>query len=231
MQRPHTCPYCSQSYLRASHLTAHLRTHLSEEDRPFACGRPGCGKRFWTSTHLKRHQEVHDEVPTHKVSLGGLGAEQTSRSRQCEHCEMAFTKAHNLRDHIVLAHMPAGTKPYICDYSGCSASFALRNQLKAHEKTHDGERPCPYGYEGSPTTRADDRNAVHLLTRLPPFPTLIRNMVSAPGAHARGARPDVPVPRMSRPAVQVRPAAEGPPQSPRGEGGGSGGRPRDAGGG
>ena len=97
---------------------------------------------------------------------------------------MAFTKAHHLRDHVVLAHMPAGTKPYICDHPGCSASFALRNQLKAHEKTHDGERRSLNRYECSHATWAHDRNAVHLLTRLPPFPTLLRNMVSAPGAHA-----------------------------------------------
>ena len=69
LQRPHVCPHCSQSYLRSSHLAAHLRTHLDDQDRPFECTFEGCGKRFWTSTHLKRHQDVHDKVALYKVRV------------------------------------------------------------------------------------------------------------------------------------------------------------------
>jgi hypothetical protein len=41
--------------------------------------------------------------------------------------------------------MPAGTKPYPCGHPGCDWSFALKHQLKAHEKTHDRESSgiCP----------------------------------------------------------------------------------------
>lgn len=41
--------------------------------------------------------------------------------------------------------MPAGTKPYPCGHPGCDWSFALKHQLKAHEKTHDREPSaiCP----------------------------------------------------------------------------------------
>jgi len=44
-----------------------------------------------------------------------------------------------LRDHMVLAHMPAGTKPFVCQEEGCGWSFALKHQLKAHQKTHNRE--------------------------------------------------------------------------------------------
>jgi hypothetical protein len=67
-QRRHACPQCSQTYLRATHLHSHLRTHLSEEDRPFACDKEDCGKKFWTAAHLKRHQDVHDQAKVYQVS-------------------------------------------------------------------------------------------------------------------------------------------------------------------
>ena len=67
-QRRHACPQCSQTYLRATHLHSHLRTHLSEEDRPFACDKKDCGKKFWTAAHLKRHQDVHDQAKVYQVS-------------------------------------------------------------------------------------------------------------------------------------------------------------------
>lgn len=58
---------------------------------------------------------------------------------QCPHCDERFHKSNHLRDHIALSHMPAGTKSYSCPYEGCGASFAIRHQLKAHERTHDCE--------------------------------------------------------------------------------------------
>ncbi|ORY31581.1 hypothetical protein BCR39DRAFT_493567 [Naematelia encephala] len=124
-ERPHQCPHCAQCYLRASHLHAHLRTHLSQDDKQFTCSRPGCDKKFWTATHLKRHDQTHDQAPVYS----------------CKHCEESFTKVHLLRDHVVLAHMPAGTKPYMCTNEGCDSSFSLKSHLKTHMKTHDGKLP------------------------------------------------------------------------------------------
>jgi len=45
-----------------------MRTHLSEEDRPFACEKEGCDKKFWTAAHLKRHLDVHDQAKVYQVS-------------------------------------------------------------------------------------------------------------------------------------------------------------------
>ena len=67
-QRPHVCPYCSQSYIRPTHLTAHLRTHMSEEAKRYVCSVEGCGKRFWTGTHARRHEELHREPIPYGVS-------------------------------------------------------------------------------------------------------------------------------------------------------------------
>ncbi|OCF44530.1 hypothetical protein I317_01602 [Kwoniella heveanensis CBS 569] len=133
-ERPHKCPECGQSYLRASHLTAHMRTHLSKDAKPYTCERGGCGKSFWTATHLKRHEEMHDRAEVYA----------------CEQCESTFNKAHLLREHVALAHMPEGTKPFICSHEGCEASFRVRAKLKAHEKTHDPTRyTCSHPSHGS----------------------------------------------------------------------------------
>ncbi|WWC91960.1 uncharacterized protein L201_006913 [Kwoniella dendrophila CBS 6074] len=123
-ERPHKCTECGQSYLRASHLTAHMRTHLPSEARPFTCERDGCGKSFWTATHLKRHENMHDRAEVYPCAI----------------CEETFTKAHLLREHVTLAHMPEGTKPFACTHEGCDASFKMKAHLKAHAKTHDAKR-------------------------------------------------------------------------------------------
>ncbi|WVQ94962.1 hypothetical protein IAU59_002052 [Kwoniella sp. CBS 9459] len=133
-ERPHKCPECGQSYLRASHLTAHMRTHLSKDAKPYRCEREGCEKSFWTATHLKRHEEMHDRAEVYA----------------CEQCESSFNKAHLLREHVALAHMPEGTKPFICSYEGCEASFRVKAKLKAHEKTHDPTRyTCSHPSHGA----------------------------------------------------------------------------------
>lgn len=69
-QRPFTCTECKKSYLRETHLHAHLRSHLPESSRPFVCEANGrCGKRFWTKQHLGAHvQKVHDGVKPYQVS-------------------------------------------------------------------------------------------------------------------------------------------------------------------
>lgn len=56
-QRPFKCshPGCDQSYMRESHLSAHMRTHLSPNTKAHACPVSECSKRFWTTQHVRRH--------------------------------------------------------------------------------------------------------------------------------------------------------------------------------
>lgn len=120
-ERPHVCEVCGQSYFRHSHLTAHMRVHKDEGEKRFECPREGCGKRFWTQAHCRRHEESHDCAEQHK----------------CEQCEAVFAKSHALRAHVAEVHMPPGTKPWLCGHEGCGKSFAMKQQLRTHERTHD----------------------------------------------------------------------------------------------
>ena len=49
------CTNCKKSYPRESHLQAHVRSHLPMADRPLACAKIGCLKRFRMMQHLKVH--------------------------------------------------------------------------------------------------------------------------------------------------------------------------------
>ncbi|KAH9898532.1 hypothetical protein C8Q73DRAFT_727296 [Cubamyces lactineus] len=124
--RPYVCSVCNKSYLRETHLQAHSRTHLPSSARPFVCEEEGCGKRFWTSQHLRVHTELHKGEKPFKCSEAG--------------CSAAFVKHHQLREHICTVHSPPGTKPYRCEHPGCTKSFATNQKLTAHSKTHEAKR-------------------------------------------------------------------------------------------
>ncbi|KAJ7729544.1 hypothetical protein DFH07DRAFT_850197 [Mycena maculata] len=125
-QRPFVCETCSKSYLRETHLHAHARSHLPQSDRPFACVKPNCEKRFWTAQHLRVHTEWHNGVkPFVCVEID---------------CQEAFAKHHQLRTHKCTVHAPPGTKPYQCEHDGCTQSFGTNQHLRTHSQVHNEKR-------------------------------------------------------------------------------------------
>ncbi|GAA5926852.1 C2H2-type zinc finger protein [Sporobolomyces koalae] len=123
-ERPHVCPECAATFVRGTHLKAHMRSHLPESDKNYPCTEPGCDKRFWTNQHLRKHIEVMHRGKTY----------------DCTQCDEKFRKHHQLRAHIAAVHCTPGTKPFLCDYPGCERSFTQKVHLKAHLKTHDPSR-------------------------------------------------------------------------------------------
>ncbi|KAF6760174.1 transcription factor iiia [Ephemerocybe angulata] len=125
-ERPFVCETCQKTYLRETHLQAHVRSHQPESSRPLACEYKDCQKRFWTSQHLKVHQDWHKGAKPFACTEEG--------------CDEAFSKHNHLRAHICDAHAPPGTKPCRCDHEGCEKSFDTNQHLKTHKKTHNTKR-------------------------------------------------------------------------------------------
>ncbi|KAH8921341.1 hypothetical protein BT69DRAFT_1283270, partial [Atractiella rhizophila] len=126
--RPFRCLQCGKTYRKDQHLTVHMRTHLSEEDRTFVCANEECGKRFWTATHLKIHVKSQ-----HDVSAEG-------KRYQCPDCPQHFRKHHLLRSHMHLNHPTSSALPFPCTHDNCSKSFDSASKLRAHMKSHDPNR-------------------------------------------------------------------------------------------
>ncbi|XP_041843175.1 zinc finger protein 1035 [Melanotaenia boesemani] len=133
------CPYCSQKFRYRSLYLRHLVSHTGVQ--PYSCVR--CGQRFGSQTLCFKHEAFCDgvdkagqlvtksEAATQMDSL----REETQKILQkgeveykCKFCTKTFTKARNLRYHI-LTHNEV--KPYRC--KACDSCFSRYDHLKVHQ--------------------------------------------------------------------------------------------------
>ncbi|KAJ8125672.1 hypothetical protein O1611_g7966 [Lasiodiplodia mahajangana] len=88
-------------------------------DKPHACHRKKCHKRFSQITHLHIHDRAHTGERPHKCSFDG--------------CDKRFTQKGNLRTH---ERRHKGERPFKCHIEGCIKAFPQKGNLAAHLETH-----------------------------------------------------------------------------------------------
>ena len=134
-ERPFVCAQCGASYMRASHRDAHARTHQDESQKEFVCEHGGCGKRFWTAQHLRRHTAAcHENTP--------LESQDGAYPCSFRGCERSFSQRKHLRQHIREAHTESSNAalPFVCDVPGCERRFPTNAKRMQHARAHDESR-------------------------------------------------------------------------------------------
>lgn len=92
----------------------------SAKERKHKC--ETCQKTFLGSNDLRKHQRVHTD----------------ERPYICGECDLGFKQNGTLKNHIQSKHCKLNGF-YVCEI--CNQTFALKDRLKLHQRTHTGEKP------------------------------------------------------------------------------------------
>ncbi|KAG7195198.1 uncharacterized protein KQ657_003723 [Scheffersomyces spartinae] len=151
-ERPFKCPEgdCEASFLRNSHLKAHMVSHKEGDTKPFHCS--VCGKGVNSRQHLKRHEITHTQsfACTYPECTETFYKHQSLRHHimsvhentlVCHQCDKSFSRPYRLAQHNLKYHGEVPT--YQCDHQGCFKSFKNWSALRFHINTDHPKLICP----------------------------------------------------------------------------------------
>ena len=128
------CSECNKSFKTSALMRQHVR-RIHTGKKPFSCSY--CTESFRIVTELKEHLPAHIE----EILANNLNQHMTiahgAAHNKCFVCNMAFTEAESLKNHISLFHK--GEKPYKC--FECTSSFSSLLDMQQHLEGHNKEKP------------------------------------------------------------------------------------------
>lgn len=110
------CPLAPSSSRPSSHP---LQCKTPPHERPYACPKESCERRFSRSDELTRHIRIHTG----------------QKPFECKICKRAFSRSDHLTTHV---RTHTGEKPFSCDV--CGRKFARSDEKKRHSKVHLKQR-------------------------------------------------------------------------------------------
>lgn len=134
-----TCGVCSKVFNRLRYLRKHVLTH--QNNQQFLCDE--CGKAFKTKTYLTAHRKTHkkeafhcrqcDFVSTVALAIHTHRQIHTEGSVICDICGTAYSDKSTLLKHKQVHDI---SRPYACDFPGCTFRFKTEMRCNAHIKNH-----------------------------------------------------------------------------------------------
>jgi hypothetical protein len=167
--------------VQSRRVEEHLRSWAHAGEHPFVCPREGCWFRARTAQGLEQHvirsnhtnrrknedaclpphrKQARVEVQAHsQVQVQVQVQEPVSKAAACR-CPWAGCNFSTALKRNLKAHTRShtGERPFHCVWNGCSYSSSRAGDLKQHARTHTGEKPFVCGWEGCDYTAAQASN-------------------------------------------------------------------------
>lgn len=138
--RNYTCEFCGARFLTPYALKVHVNTHTRE--KKYVC--KDCGSAFLRMCNLCAHRKRFHSSSDVKLV--------------CEICGKSMMTRKDLRRHQLAQH--SKEKPFRCPQ--CTRSYAAKESLKSHLRTHTGEKPyvceCGKAFHKSSILRRHQRS-------------------------------------------------------------------------
>ena len=135
LAKPIPCPRCEKTFSRISSLKEHQ--HIHEGKKSYSC--PYCDKQFFQSINRKVHLTAHTQAHPFK----------------CLYCPIVFSQFSKLSEHLQKTHAQEvlntreaarNKKQQRIPCQFCGKKFFYYYLIRAHLRTHTGERPYKCSY-------------------------------------------------------------------------------------
>jgi len=124
----HSCNYCSKTFNYRSHLLLHMKRHPGNADTVARLTCVICEREFRSSSGLRKHRRIHDDIQQHRCSVcsktfafASVLAEHerihsTGCLFLCDFCGLGFKHTSNMLKHRRLMHELPDTS--LCQHCG-----------------------------------------------------------------------------------------------------------------